>query len=164
MQRKRRRRRLATWSTAFPLPYRYGHSRRCLKLVIASVSVLVNVPHGFSAGHQQNRRSSLHVYATLRPIETERGQPHIATFVLFNDHPVPVLDDLARDSVAPWFQAECIGTPQEGTFEDETSDEAHDGGGTSGEEEESGVDESGEDEGEHSEEHDGGDSDGDRVR
>ncbi|CAA3000337.1 Hypothetical predicted protein [Olea europaea subsp. europaea] len=104
----------------------------------------------------------LHVYATLRPIEIERGQPRIATLVLFNDHPVPALDDLARDSVVPQFQAERIGTPKEGTFEDETSDEAHDGGGTSGEEEESGADESGEAEGEDSEEHDSGDSDGDR--
>ncbi|CAA2970410.1 Hypothetical predicted protein [Olea europaea subsp. europaea] len=92
----------------------------------------------------------LHVYATLRPTETERGQPHIATLVLFNDHHVPALDDLARDSVAPQFQAERMGTPKEGTSENETSDEAHDGGGISGEEEESGADESGEDEGEDS--------------
>ncbi|CAA2957643.1 Hypothetical predicted protein [Olea europaea subsp. europaea] len=106
----------------------------------------------------------LHVYATMRPTEIERGQPHIATLVLFNDHTVPALDDLARDSVAPQFQVERIGTPKEGTSEDETSDEAHDGGGTSGEEEESGADESGEAEGEDSEEHDSGDSDGDQVR
>ncbi|CAA3017002.1 Hypothetical predicted protein [Olea europaea subsp. europaea] len=100
----------------------------------------------------------LHVYATLRPTKTERGQPHIVTLVLLNDHLVPVLDDLTRDSVAPHFQAERIGTP-----EDETSEEAHDGGGTSGEEEESGVDESGKDEGEDSKDHDSGDSNGDRV-
>ncbi|CAA2996231.1 Hypothetical predicted protein [Olea europaea subsp. europaea] len=81
----------------------------------------------------------LHMYATLRPTEIE-------------------------DSVVLQFQAERIGTPKEGTSEDETSDEAHDGGGTSGEEEESGADESEEDEGEDSEEHDSGDSDCHRVR
>ncbi|CAA2952079.1 Hypothetical predicted protein [Olea europaea subsp. europaea] len=105
----------------------------------------------------------LHVYATLHPTKTERGQPHIVTLVLFNDHPVLALDDLARDSVASQFQAERIGTPKEGTSEDETSDEAHDGGGTSGEEEESGADESEEAKGEDSKEHDSGDSDGDRA-
>ncbi|CAA2980427.1 Hypothetical predicted protein [Olea europaea subsp. europaea] len=136
----------------------YGRSRRCLKLVIASVNILGNVPHGFSARHQQNSRSSLHVYATLQPTETERGQPHIATLVLLNDDPVPALDDLARDSVALQFQGERIGT-----LEGDTSEEAHDRGGTNGGEEESGADESGEDEGGDSEEDDSEDSDSDRV-
>ncbi|CAA2946308.1 Hypothetical predicted protein [Olea europaea subsp. europaea] len=67
----------------------------------------------------------LHVYVTLRPTEIERGQPHIATLVLFDDRPVPALDDLVRNSVAPQFYAERLGTAEEGTFEDETSDEAH---------------------------------------
>ncbi|CAA3008020.1 Hypothetical predicted protein [Olea europaea subsp. europaea] len=102
-----------------------------------SVSVLVNVSHGFSARHQQNSRSSVRTTLSSR---------------------------MYRDSVAPQFQAERIGTPKEGTSEDETSDEAHDGGGTSGEEEESGADKSREAKGEDLEEHDSGDSDGDRVR
>ncbi|CAA3010077.1 Hypothetical predicted protein [Olea europaea subsp. europaea] len=133
----------------------YGRSRRCLKLVIASVSVLVNIPHGWTSTKQPQQRTydaffknvQLHVYATLRPTEIKRGQPHIATLVLFNDHPVPALDDLVRDSVASQFQAERIGTPREGNSEDEISDEAHDGGETSGEEKESGADKSGDDEG-----------------
>ncbi|CAA3032968.1 Hypothetical predicted protein, partial [Olea europaea subsp. europaea] len=103
MRRKRRRR-------------RYGHSRRCSKLVIGLVGVLVNVPLGFSAGNQQNSHSS-------------RGQPHIATLVPFDNRPVFALDDLARDSVAPQFHAECLGTPEESTSEDETSNEAHEGSG-----------------------------------
>ncbi|CAA2979701.1 Hypothetical predicted protein [Olea europaea subsp. europaea] len=106
----------------------------------------------------------LHMYATLRPIEAERGQPHIATLVLFDDRHVPALDDLARDSVDLQFHAERVGTPEEGTSKDETSNEAHEGSGTSGEEEELGADESGEVEGEDSEDHNSGDSDGDRVR
>ncbi|CAA3022847.1 Hypothetical predicted protein [Olea europaea subsp. europaea] len=106
----------------------------------------------------------LHVYATLHPTEVERGQPHIATLVSFNDHHVPALDDLVRDSVAPQFHAERLDTPEEGTSEDETSDEAHEGSETSGEEEESGADDSGEAEDEDSEDHDSRDSDGDRAR
>ncbi|CAA2996256.1 Hypothetical predicted protein [Olea europaea subsp. europaea] len=106
----------------------------------------------------------LHMYAMLCPTKIEHGQLHIATLALFNHHPVPALDDLARDSVAPQFQAERIGIPKEGTSENETSDEAHDGGGTNCKEEELGVDESGEAKGEDLEEHDSGDSDGDRVR
>ncbi|CAA2972789.1 Hypothetical predicted protein [Olea europaea subsp. europaea] len=136
MRRKRRRRRLATWSIAFPLLCRYGCSRRYPKLVIGLVGVLVKVSYDFSARHQQSSRSSLHMYATLRPTEAKRGQPHIATLVPFNDCHVPALDDLARDR----------------------------GSGTSDEEEELGADDSGEVEGEDSEDHDSGDSDGDRVR
>ncbi|CAA2977864.1 Hypothetical predicted protein [Olea europaea subsp. europaea] len=75
----------------------------------------------------------LHVYATLRPTEAERGQPYIATLVSLDDRPVPALDDLARDSVASQFHAERVGTPEEGTSEDETSNEAHEGNETSGE-------------------------------
>ncbi|CAA3003283.1 Hypothetical predicted protein [Olea europaea subsp. europaea] len=106
----------------------------------------------------------LHVYATLRPTEAERGQPHITTLMPFHDRPVPALDDLARDSVAPQFHAERLGTHEEGTSENETSDEAHEGSGTSGKEEESGAYDSGEAEGEDSEDHDSGDNNGDRVR
>ncbi|CAA2970279.1 Hypothetical predicted protein [Olea europaea subsp. europaea] len=161
---KRRRRRLVTWSTTFPLPCRYRHLRRYPKLVIGSIGVLVNISHDFSAGHQQSSRSSLHVYATLCPNEVECGQPHNATLVSFDDRPVPALDDLARDSVAPQFHAERLGTPEEGTSEDETFNEAHEGSGTSGEEEQSEADDSGEAEGEDSKDHDSGDSDGDRAR
>ncbi|CAA3007991.1 MICOS complex subunit MIC60 [Olea europaea subsp. europaea] len=62
------------------------------------------------------------------------------------------------DNVAPQFHAERLGTPEEGISEDETSDEAHEGSGTSGEEE-LGADDSGETEGEDSEDYDSGDSD-----
>ncbi|CAA3013034.1 Hypothetical predicted protein [Olea europaea subsp. europaea] len=105
----------------------------------------------------------LHVYATLRPTEVECGQPYITTLVLFDDRPVPALDDLARDIVSPQFRAERVGTPEEGTSKDETSDESHEGSGTSGEEEELGANDSGEAKGEDSEDHDNGASDGDRV-
>ncbi|CAA2993353.1 Hypothetical predicted protein [Olea europaea subsp. europaea] len=56
---------------------------------------------------------------------------------------------------------EHLGTPKEGTSENETSGEAHKGSGTSGEEKKSGADDSEEAEGEDSEDHDSGDSDGD---
>ncbi|CAA3027690.1 Hypothetical predicted protein [Olea europaea subsp. europaea] len=115
------------------------------RLIGADISPIVNA---FS--------QSLHVYAMLRPTEVERGQPHIATLVPFDDRPVPALDDLVRDSIALQFHAERLGTPAEGTSEDETSDEAHEGSGTSGEEEESRADDSGEVEGEDLEDHDGG--------
>ncbi|CAA2954109.1 Hypothetical predicted protein [Olea europaea subsp. europaea] len=85
----------------------------------------------------------LPMFATLKPTKAERGQPHIATLVSFNDRPVPVLDYLARDSIAPQFHAERLDTPEESTFEDETTDEAHEGSGTSGEEDESEADDSG---------------------
>ncbi|CAA2961561.1 Hypothetical predicted protein [Olea europaea subsp. europaea] len=65
---------------------------------------------------------------------------------------------------APQFHAERLGTPEESTSDDDTSDESHGRSGTSGEEEESGVDDSGEVEGEDLEDHDSGDSEGDRVR
>ncbi|CAA3024135.1 Hypothetical predicted protein [Olea europaea subsp. europaea] len=68
----------------------------------------------------------------------------IATLMPFDDRPVPALDDLARDSVAPQFHAKRLGIPEEGNSENETSDEAHEGSGTSGKEEESGADDSGE--------------------
>ncbi|CAA2952170.1 Hypothetical predicted protein [Olea europaea subsp. europaea] len=84
--------------------------------------------------------------------------------MLFDDYHFPALDDLARDSVAPQFHTERLGTPEQGTFEDETSDEAHEGSGNNGKEEESEADDSGEAEGEDSEDHDSGNSDGDRVQ
>ncbi|CAA3011650.1 Hypothetical predicted protein [Olea europaea subsp. europaea] len=86
--------------------------------------------------------NNLHVYSTLWPTEAEQGQPHIATLVSFNDRPIPALDDHARDSVAPQFHAECLCTLEESTSEDDTSNEAHEGSGTSYEEEESGADDS----------------------
>ncbi|CAA3004626.1 Hypothetical predicted protein [Olea europaea subsp. europaea] len=150
--------------TVHNFPIAVQRSRWCSKLVIGLVGVLVNVSHGFSAGHQQSSHSSLHVYVTLRPTEIEHRQPHITTLVPFNDRPVPALDDLTKDNVAPQFYAERLGIPEEGTFEDETSDEAHESSGTSSEEEELGADDSGEAESEDSEDHDSGDSEGDRVR
>ncbi|CAA2980185.1 Hypothetical predicted protein [Olea europaea subsp. europaea] len=69
-----------------------------------------------------------------------------------------------EDGVAPQFHAERLGTPEEDTSKDETSDEAHKGSKTNGEEKESGADDSGEAKGEDSEDHDSGNSDGDRAR
>ncbi|CAA3002110.1 Hypothetical predicted protein [Olea europaea subsp. europaea] len=84
------------------------------------------------------------IHVTLRPIEAEREQPHIATLMLFNDPLVPTLDDLARDSIAPWFHTEPLDSSSVGGSEDKTSDEDH--------------------EGEDSKDHDSGDNDNDRVR
>ncbi|CAA3029002.1 Hypothetical predicted protein [Olea europaea subsp. europaea] len=143
---------------------KYGHSRLYPKLVISLVSVLVNVPTTSQLDINKVAIAAyLHVYVTLHPTEVERGQLHITTLVLFDDRSVPALDGLASESVAPQFYEERLGTPEEGTFEDKTSDEAHEGSGTSGKEEESGTDDSEEAKGEDSKDHDSRDSDGDRV-
>lgn len=106
----------------------------------------------------------LNMYAMLCPTKAERGQPHIAILMLFDEVPMPALDDLARDSVALQFHVEPLGNYIVGGFEDETSNEDHEGSGDSGNGEESGADKSGERECEDSEDHNSGDSDGDRVR
>ncbi|CAA2987476.1 Hypothetical predicted protein [Olea europaea subsp. europaea] len=59
---------------------------------------------------------------------------------------------------APQFHTERLGTPEESTSNDETSDESHGGSETSGEEKESRADDSEEVEGEDLEDHDSGDS------
>ncbi|CAA3019901.1 Hypothetical predicted protein [Olea europaea subsp. europaea] len=41
----------------------------------------------------------LHVFAMLRPTEAELGQPYISILLLFEDHTVPALDDVARDII-----------------------------------------------------------------
>ncbi|CAA3017578.1 Hypothetical predicted protein [Olea europaea subsp. europaea] len=79
--------------------------------------------HGFSITVQ------LHVYAMLRPTEVKRGQPYISINVSFNDHHEPVLDDLARDSVAPQFHVEPLGSFGVGDSEYETFNEDHEGRG-----------------------------------
>ncbi|XP_022890387.1 uncharacterized protein LOC111405644 isoform X1 [Olea europaea var. sylvestris] len=43
----------------------------------------------------------LHVYATLRPTDAEAEQPYLSSLVPYDDPPVPVLDDIARNVVAP---------------------------------------------------------------
>ncbi|CAA3016604.1 Hypothetical predicted protein [Olea europaea subsp. europaea] len=49
------------------------------------------------------RNVQLHVYATLRSTDAETKQPYLSTFMLYDDPPVPVLDDIVRIVVAPQF-------------------------------------------------------------
>ncbi|CAA2935705.1 Hypothetical predicted protein [Olea europaea subsp. europaea] len=48
----------------------------------------------------------MHVYATLRSTEAERGQPYISNLMPFEDCSVPALDNVVRDSITPQFHLE----------------------------------------------------------
>ncbi|CAA3023394.1 Hypothetical predicted protein [Olea europaea subsp. europaea] len=51
---------------------------------------------------------AVQLHVTLHPTEAERGQPHIATLLSFNDPPILALDDLDKDNVPPQFHSEPL--------------------------------------------------------
>ncbi|CAA2998341.1 Hypothetical predicted protein, partial [Olea europaea subsp. europaea] len=76
----------------------------------------------------------LHVYATLRPTDVEAEQQYFSTLVLYDDPPVPMLDEIARNVVGPQFNTSHGGSGSGGQLVRQESDEGVSSGG-SGEDE-----------------------------
>ncbi|CAA2999493.1 Hypothetical predicted protein [Olea europaea subsp. europaea] len=76
----------------------------------------------------------LHVYATLRPTDAEAEQQYFSTLVPYDDPPVPVLDEIARNVVGPQFNASHGGSGSGGQLVRQESDDEVSSGG-SGEDE-----------------------------
>ncbi|CAA2995579.1 Hypothetical predicted protein [Olea europaea subsp. europaea] len=71
----------------------------------------------------------LHVYATLRPIDAEAEQQYFSTLVPYDDPPVPVLDEIARNVVGPHFNASHGGSESGGQLVRQESDDGVSSGG-----------------------------------
>ncbi|CAA2987285.1 Hypothetical predicted protein [Olea europaea subsp. europaea] len=71
----------------------------------------------------------LHVYAKLRPTDAEVQQPYFSTLVPYDEHPVSILDDIAKIAVAPQFNASG-GDGRDGghAARKDSKDEAFEGG------------------------------------
>ncbi|CAA2938469.1 Hypothetical predicted protein [Olea europaea subsp. europaea] len=79
----------------------------------------------------------LHIYATLRPTDVEAEQQYFSTLVPYDDPPVPVLDEIARNVVGLQFNASHGGSGNGGLLVRQESDDGVSSGG-SGEDEMSG--------------------------
>ncbi|CAA2960263.1 Hypothetical predicted protein [Olea europaea subsp. europaea] len=79
----------------------------------------------------------LHVYATLRPTDAEVKKQYFSTLVSYDDPPVPMLDEIARNVVGPQFNASHGGSGSGGQLVRQESDDGVSSGG-SGEDETSG--------------------------